>query len=189
MKSVRLLVALLLLPLALTAADHVLKADPTKSYVDVDVKVTIGDFTAHLDRYDLQATIDAKNKIKTGVLAFKFADLKTGKPDRDAKMIEWLGGNDPAGKFEIGLLALTPDGQGRVTGNLTFHGTSYLVEFPVNVARDGNDYTITGEVTVDYRNWSLKVLRMAGLIKVDPEVKVRFKFAGTAVEAPPAPAK
>lgn len=189
MKSVRYLALLLLLPLALSAADRILRADPARSYVDADVKVTVGDFTAHLDRYDLQATIDAKNKIKTGVLAFKFADLKTGKPDRDAKMIEWLGGGDPAGRFEIGIIALTPDGQGRVTGNLTFHGTSALVEFPVNVQRDGDDYTVTGEVTVDYRNWNLKVLRIAGLIKVAPEVKVRFKFAGTAVEAPPAPAK
>ena len=189
MKRVRLLAVLCLLPLALSAAERVLKADPTKSYVDVDVKVTVGDFTAHLDRYDLQATIDAKNKIKTGVLAFKFADLKTGKPDRDEAMIKWLGGNDPAGKFEIGIIALTPDGQGRVTGNLTFHGTSALVEFPINVARAGDDYTITGEVTVDYRGWGLKPLRMMGVIKVDPEVTVRFKFAGPAVEAPPAPAK
>jgi polyisoprenoid-binding protein YceI len=189
MKSVRYLLALFLLPLALSAADRLLKADPAKSYVDVDVKVTIGDFTAHLDRYDLQATIDAKNKFKSGVLTFKFADLKTGKPDRDQAMLEWLGGNDPAGKFEIGIIALTPDGQGRVTGNLAFHGTSSLVEFPIDVARDGNDYTITGEATVDYRHWGLKKIRKAGLITVDPEVKVRFKFAGTAVEAPPAPAK
>jgi polyisoprenoid-binding protein YceI len=187
MKSVRFLVALFLLPLALSAADRLLKADPAKSYVDVDVKVTIGDFTAHLDRYDLTAVIDAKNKFKSGVLTFKFADLKTGKPDRDEAMVAWLGGDNPTGKFEIGIIALTPDGQGRVTGNLTFHGTSSLVEFPVMVVRDGSDYTITGEVTVDYRNWNLKKIRKAGLITVDPEVKVRFKFAGTTVEAPPAP--
>lgn len=185
MKSIRLLAALFLLPLALSAAERILKADPDKSYVDVDVKVTVGDFTARLERYDLRVTIDEKNKIKTGVLNFKFADLKTGKPDRDAAMLEWLGGNDPAGKFEVGILALTPDGQGRVSGNLTFHGTSSLVEFPVNVARDGNDYTLTGEATVDYRNWGFKKIRKAGLITVDPNVKVRFKFAGTAVEAPP----
>jgi polyisoprenoid-binding protein YceI len=189
MKSVRYLLALFLLPLALSAADRLLKADPAKSYVDVDVKVTIGDFTAHLDRYDLQATIDAKNKFKSGVLTFKFADLKTGKPDRDQAMLEWLGGNDPAGKFEIGIIALTPDGQGRVTGNLTFHGTSSLVEFPILVVRTGDEYTITGEATIDYRNWNLKKIRKAGLITVDPEVKVRFKFAGTTIDAPPAPAK
>ena len=185
MKSIRLLAALLMLPLALSAAERILKADLARSYVDVDVKVTVGDFTARLERYDLRATIDDKNKIKTGVLTFKFADLKTGKPDRDAAMLEWLGGDDPAGKFAIGILALTPDGQGRITGNLSFHGTSSLVEFPVNVVRDGNDYTITGEVTVDYRNWGFKKIRKAGLITVDPEVKVRFKFAGTAVDAPP----
>ncbi len=185
MKSVRLLALLFLLPLALSAADKILKADLSRSYVDVDVGVTVGSFTAHLDRYEVAAGIDAKDRIKTGSLAFKFADLKTGKPDRDEAMLKWLGGDDPAGRFEIGIIALTPDGQGRVTGNLTFHGTSALVEFPINVQRAGSEYTITGEATVDYRHWGLKKIRKAGLITVDPEVKVRFKFAGTAVDAPP----
>ena len=195
MKSFRPLVLALLLPLSSFAAERFLKLDPASSYVDVDVGVTMDSFTAHLDNYELRATADDKKSVKSTVLTFKFADLKTGKPDRDAKMIEWLGGGDPTGKFEAGIIALTPDGQGRVTGYLTMHGEKSLVEFPVLVTKSPEGViTITGEATVDYRNWKLKVIRMAMVMKVDPEVKVRFKFTGTPGDvvpsAPPAaPAK
>ena len=172
--------ALLLLPLALTAADRSLKVDRARSYVDVDVKATVDSFTARLEAYDLQAVADERDRIKTATLAFKFADLKTGKAERDAGMLEWLGGNDPAGRFELGILALTPSGQGQVSGNLTFHGQTALVEFPVNVARAGGDFIITGEATIDYRRWGLKKFRKLGVLTVDPFVKVRFKFTGVA---------
>ncbi len=177
MKRLCLLVSLCLLPFAAHAAERVLRADRTSSFVDVDVNATIN-FTAHLDAYDLRATVDEKGRFKTGVLTFKFTDLRTGKPDRDAEMIKWLGGGEPTGKFELGILALTPDGQGQVTGTLTFHGTGQLIEFPVNVANAGGTYTITGEATIDYRHWGLKKIRKLGIFTVDPEVKIRFKFVG-----------
>src|SRR6478609_1730358 len=191
MKSFRplALVLALLLPVASFAAERLLKLDPAKSYVEVDVGVTVGSFTAHLDNYELRATADDKKSVKSTLLTFKFSDLKTGKPDRDAKMIEWLGGGDPTGKFESGIVALTPDGQGRVTGYLTMHGEKALVEFPVNVTKVDGVITITGTATVDYRNWKLKVIRMAMVAKVDPEVKVRFKFTGTVGEVVPVPVK
>jgi polyisoprenoid-binding protein YceI len=176
--SLRPLVALFLLPLALAAADRSIKVDRTRSYVDVDVKATVDSFTAHLDNYELKATVDDKDRFKTGVLAFKFADLKTGKAERDATMLEWLGGGDPAGRFELGIVAITPSGQGQASGNLMFHGKTAQVEFPVNITKADGAYTITGEATLDYRNWGLKTYRKLGVLKVDPQVKVRFKFTG-----------
>ncbi len=189
MKRFRPLLLALLLPLSSFAAERFLKLDREASYVDVDVGVTVGSFTAHLDNYELRATADDKKSVKSTLLTFKFSDLKTGKPDRDAKMIEWLGGGDPTGRFEAGIIALTPDGQGRVTGYLTMHGEKSLVEFPVQVTKSPEGViTITGQATVDYRNWKLKVIRMAMVAKVDPEVKVRFKFTGTAGDIVPPPA-
>jgi polyisoprenoid-binding protein YceI len=185
MKCLRVLATLLLLPLALSAAERNLKVDPARSYVDVDVKSTLDNFTAHLDAYILRATVDDKGRIKTVTLTFKFDDLKTGKPERDKKMLEWLGGNEPAGKFELGILALTPDGQGQANGNLTFHGATNLVEFPVNVSKAGESYIITGSATLDYRNWKLKVFRTLGVLKVDPTVSIRFKFTGDVIESAP----
>jgi polyisoprenoid-binding protein YceI len=183
MKSLRLVATLLLLPFALSAAERNLKVDPARSYVDVDVKSTTDNFTAHLDAYALRATVDDKGRIKTATLTFKFDDLKTGKPERDKKMLEWLGGNEPAGKFELGILALAPDGQGQANGNLTFHGATNLVEFPVNVSKAAESYVITGSAMLDYRSWKLKVFRTLGVLKVDPFVSIRFKFTGDVIEA------
>ena len=80
------------------------------------------------------------------------------------------------------MLALTPDGQGRASGRLNLHDTAQLLEFTVNVLAADGTYTITGETTLDYRDWGLKVIRKAGLIKVAPEVNVRFKLVGTLPE-------
>lgn len=183
MKCFRLLVALFFLPLVLSAADRALKIDKTRSYVDVDVDATVN-FTARLENYDTTFSVDAGGKIKTASLAFKFSDLKTGKTERDAKMLSWLGGGEPAGKFEVGILALAPDGQGQVTGKLTMHGETQRVEFPVIVTQADGTYTVTGEATIDYRDWKLKVIKTALLLKVDPQVKIRFKFTGTLPAVP-----
>jgi len=184
MKVARLLVAALLLPLVAFAAERSLKIDQSKTFIDVDVKATMGSFTGHLDAYDAKVSVDDAGKIKTAVFGFKFADLKTGKTDRDAAMLKWLGDGESTGRFEVGNIAITPDGQGQVSGRLTFHGVTERIEFPVNLAKADGVYVLTGETTIDYRNWNLKVIRMALVAKVDPEVKVRFKLTGVPVEEP-----
>lgn len=159
-------------------AERTLKLDRSKSYVDVDVKATMASFTGHLDRYELAVPLDANGKIKDALLKFKFADLHTGKPDRDAEMIKWLGGGEPEGSFDLGLLALAPDGQGQASGKLTLHGETQLVEFPVLVKMQDGVYTVTGKTTIDYRNWGLKKFRKFGVASVDPDVTIRFQFVG-----------
>lgn len=185
MKLLRWLPVLALLGIALTraatvdaSAERALKLDRSKSYVDVDVKATMHSFVAHLDRYELTLPLDANGKIKDALLKFKFIDLKTGNPDRDAEMIKWLGGGEPEGSFDLGLLALAPDGQGQASGKLTFHGQTQLVEFPVLVKMQDGVYTVTGKTTIDYRNWGLKKFRKFGLASVDPDVTIRFQFVG-----------
>ena len=183
LKFLRLLPALLLLPCALLAAERSLKIDRSRSFVDVDVDAT-KNFTAHLDAYDAKVGVDDAGKIKSAVFTFRFADLKSGNDSRDTDMIKWLGGGAPEGRFELGNLALTPDGQGQASGRLIFHGVTERIEFPINVTRVDGAYAITGETTIDYRNWKLKVIRKAFLFTVAPEVKVRFKLTGTPVEEP-----
>jgi polyisoprenoid-binding protein YceI len=185
MKALRLLPLLFLLPCLLTAAERVLKVDHSRSFVDVDVDAT-KNFTAHLDAYDARILVDDAGKIKSAVFTFKFADLKSGNSDRDADMIKWLGGGSPEGRFELGNLAVTPNGQGQASGRLIFHGVTERIEFPVEVSKAGGAYTITGETTLDYRHWNLKVIRKALLFTVEPEVKVRFKLTGEPVDLPPA---
>lgn len=179
-RFLRLLLALL--PLAAPAASA-LKIDRSRSFVDVDVKATVDSFTGRLEQYDAAIGLDESGKIRTAQFSFKFADLKTGKDERDHKMLEWLGGAEPDGRFELGALALTPDGQGHATGRFTMHGNAQLIEFPVNVTQADGAFTITGAATLRYTDWGLKVIRMFGLLKVDPEVKVRFKLIGAPAEA------
>jgi polyisoprenoid-binding protein YceI len=179
MNLARLLLVAAFVPFAAFAAERPLTVDRTRSYIEVDVKTTLRNFTAHLDTYDLRVNVDDAGKIKNAVMTFKFADLKTGDDERNAAMIKWLGGGDPAGKFELGILALAPDGQGQVTGRLTFHDNIKLIEFPVNVTRADADYFIVGDTTFDYRDWNLKVIKRDLVLRVDSEVKVRFKLVGS----------
>jgi polyisoprenoid-binding protein YceI len=186
MKALRLLTPLLLLPCFLFAAERPLKVDRSKTFVDVDVDAT-KNFTAHLDAYDANVIVDdVAGKIKSAVFSFKFTDLKTGNTDRDAHMIQWLGGGTPEGRFELGNLAVTPNGQGQASGRLIFHGVTERIEFPVEVTKVDNMYTVTGQVTLDYRNWGLKKIRKALLFTVEPEVNVRFKLTGEPAEPLPA---
>lgn len=178
MKALRLFALALLFPLSLLAVDRSLKIDRSGTFIDVDVKAT-PDFTAHLDVYDAKVTVDDSGRIKTAIFSFKFADLKTGKPERDAQMIQWLGGGAPEGRFELGNLAVTPDGQGQASGRLTFHDVTERIEFPINITRADGSITVTGDTTIDYRTWNLKVIRTAMLFKVSPKVNIRFKITGT----------
>jgi polyisoprenoid-binding protein YceI len=183
MNVVPRLALLILLPLAVLAAERPVNIDRSRSFVDVDVDAT-KNFTAHLDRYEAKLTVDDAGRIKTAVFTFRFADLKSGNDQRDADMMKWLGGNAAEGRFELGNLAVTPDGQGQASGRLTFHGVTDRVEFPINLTKADGNYTITAETTIDYRNWNLKVIRKALLFTVSPEVKIRFKLTGTPVAEP-----
>ena len=163
-------------PVAAPTPDHLLKADLTRSFIEVDVKSTAKNFTARLDNYEAKLTADDSGKVKSAIITFKFTDLKTGETERDVEMIKWLGGGSPDGRFDLGILAVAPDGQGQVTGKLTMHGETQMVEFPVNVLRTADTFVVNGGVTIDYRNWGLKVIKKVLVLKVDPELRVRFKL-------------
>ncbi|MDD3178844.1 MAG: YceI family protein [Opitutaceae bacterium] len=186
MNLLRLTFVLLFLPLApaAAAADAPaatpigLRIDRTRSFIDVDVNVTVGSFVAHLDKYDARFVLDDTGKIKTGRFQFKFADLKTGSEQRDAAMLKWLGGIGSEGVFQLGVLAIAPDGQGVANGNLTFHDATQRIEFTVLVTQADGAYTVTGETSIDYTDWGLKVIRRMGLVKVDPRLHIRFKLVG-----------
>jgi polyisoprenoid-binding protein YceI len=185
MRFARLLLATLVLPVVLAAAERPLKIDHARSYVEVDVKSTLKNFTAHLDAYELNVNVDDTGKIKSAVLQFRFADLKTGDDGRNADMLKWLGGADATGRFELGIIAVAPDGQGQATGKLTFHDNTKLIEFALNIDRADAAYTISGSPAFDYRDWNLKVYKRDFLLKVDSEITVRFKVVGTPAEPAP----
>jgi polyisoprenoid-binding protein YceI len=173
--------ALMVLPLMLAAASP-LKVDRSRSFVDVDVSLTVGGFTGRLENYDVEIGRDESGRIRSATFSFRFADLKTGDEQRDRDMLEWLGGRSASAQFVLGALAVTPDGQGHASGRLTMNGRAQLIEFPVVVEQFNGAYTIRGTATLRYTNWGLKVIRKALVMKVDPEVKVRFKLVAVPVE-------
>jgi polyisoprenoid-binding protein YceI len=176
---------LLLLLLATTApralAARTLLIDAQQSKVDVVVKATVDSFTGHLTRCDPVITLDDEGAIKTVSVPFRFRDLVTGKDKRDAAMHEW----QQTDKFPDGgfiLTSLQPLQAGRYTaqGQLTFHGMTHELSFPVAVSIEHALYAIDGEAVIDTRDFGLPIIRVFGLLKVDPLVTVSFHLQGSA---------
>lgn len=174
-----LLLAVALGASGLTAADHVVQFDPAQSTVDVTVKATVDSFTGKLAAYDLTGAADDSGRIVSARLAFHFRDVLTGKPKRDTAMHEWQHTDQfPDARFELTALATASDGSSHASGKLTFHGVTRELSFPVTVAHAGATYAIDGEAPIDTREFGLPIIRMMGLLKVDPIVRVRFHFQG-----------
>lgn len=176
---------LLLLTLAITGAgrlaatDHAVQFDPAQSTVEVVVKATVDSFTGKLATYDLTGTADDTGRITAAQLSFHFRDVLTGKSRRDTAMHEWQHTDKfPDARFELRSLTTAPDGSLRAAGQLTFHGLTRPLSFLVTVVHAGATYAIDGEAAIDTREFDLPIIRVMGLLKVDPIVRVRFHFQG-----------
>ncbi|MFI5357578.1 MAG: YceI family protein [Opitutales bacterium] len=186
MKCSFLGLGLLLLPWAATAAEpRGLVVDEAHSQVTVAVKATVDSFTAILEHYEAAIQVDpAGRRVRTAVFRFKFADLKTGKPGRDAEMNTWeQSAQFPDARFT--LTSLTPGTDGRLVahGRLRLHGVERELTFPVSVTTDHTVFAVDAEAPFDTRNFGLPVIRKFALLKVDPVVTVRVHLQGN-VTAP-----
>ncbi len=176
--------AALLLGGALPGHAARLACDPAHSRVEVIVKATVDSFTGRLERYDAEIACGPDGRIATARVRFRFTDVVTGKDKRDRAMHEWQQtGQYPDGEFTLD--ALTPGAAGNwlARGRLTFHGRTQALEFPVTIVSQGDVCAIDGEAVVDTRGYGLPVIRMMGLLKVDPLVHVRFHLQGRKEEA------
>lgn len=175
-----LLLAGLTLATGASAADYRLALDPAQSRVEVAVKATVDSFTARLPAYVAEIDIAQGGRISAARFAFQFRDLLTGKAKRDAAMHEWQDTDrHPAGEFLLAALEAGSGGRAEARGRLTLHGVTREVAFPVTILREENRYAIDGDVPIDVREHGLPVIRMMGLLKVDPVVHVRFHLQGS----------
>lgn len=175
------LTALLLVAANSSAADRALSFDPTQSTVEIAVKATVDSFTGKLAAYTLQGTVDESGQITSARLDFRFRDVLTGKPKRDKAMHEWQQTEKfPDASFVLTNLRLEGGAGGTAFGRLTLHGVTRDLNFPVKVTREGTTYAIDGDAPVDTREFGLPVIRMMGLLKVDPVVRVKFHLQGKA---------
>ncbi len=179
-----LLLTALLTGGALSGRAAQLACDPVQSRVEIIVKATVDSFTGHLASFEPAVTFGPDGRVTAARIRFHFSDVQTGKDKRDKAMHEWQQTDRfPDGEFELVSLTSQPDAAWRAHGRLTFHGQTHALEFPVTIVTQGEVCAIDGEAVVDTREFDLPVIRMMGLLKVDPLVHVRFHLQGRKQEA------
>ncbi len=163
------------------AAGAPLVIDYKQSRIEIVVKATVDSFTGNLDTYDAGVWIDPDTgAVSAARVAFRFADVKTGKADRDAAMHEWQETEKhPDGLFTLATLTRGESGAMTATGTLTLHGQAKEISFPASVTHEGGLYAIDGEATLDTQDFGLPIIRKFLLLKVDPSVRVNFHLQGT----------
>jgi len=171
--------ALLFLATALFAPAAELKLDREASSIRIEAKATGHEFDGELRDYRLRVFGEAGSLEPTRVeLEWEFSDLKTGNEDRDAKMLEWLGGREPEGSFRWTKGWVDEEGQRFGQGVLEIHGVRKAVAFRYGVEREGDRVVIDGAVLLDTRDFALPVIRTALVMTVKPELVVRFRLVG-----------
>jgi polyisoprenoid-binding protein YceI len=179
-KSLLALVLLFGSLLTVHAEDSVVVIDKAASRVNVDVKATVDSFVGQLKDYEAAIKVDpATGAVTACLFKFRMLDVRTGKDKRDRKMNEWQETQKfPDCVFEMDHLE---PGEGKLQtakGSFTFHGVSQSMSVPVTVTREGKRYQFDGEVIIDTQTFGLPIIRMMGVLKVDPKVKVAFHLEG-----------
>jgi polyisoprenoid-binding protein YceI len=163
------------------AAERPLTLDAAQSRLEVVVKATVDSFTGKLAKFESAVGVGEDGRVASARLAFRFRDVLTGKEGRDKAMHKWQDTEKfPDGQFVLTSLEAAPaPGAGLMAiGRLTFHGVVRELRFPVTVGREGDTYAIDGDATIDTREFGLPIIRMMGLLKVDPLVHVKFHLQG-----------
>lgn len=169
------------LSIPLLAGERPLAFDPALSTVDVAVKATVDSFQGRLSRYALTGAVDDSGRITRAELTFHFVDVLTGKPKRDRAMHDWQQTEKfPDARFALSSLEADAAGVMQARGEFEFHGVKQALAFPVSITREGASYSIDGEATIDTRQFGLPIIRMMGVLKVDPLVRVKFHFQAKA---------
>jgi polyisoprenoid-binding protein YceI len=156
-----------------------LDVDKGRSRIQVDAKATGHNFTGTLKEYSASVSGDPGSLAPQGFkLEWKFNDLDTADAKRDKEMIKWLGGGQPKGSFKFAKSWTGKDGIQQAMGTLTINGVSKTVSFPYTAKKDGEWVTVDGKVSMDYRNFSLPIIRAMAVMTVDPQLVVRFHVVG-----------
>jgi polyisoprenoid-binding protein YceI len=163
------------------AAERAINIDIAESRVEIVVRASVDSFTGQLKRFAPVVKVNDEGRIVAARMTFLFRDVVTGKEKRDREMHAWQKTDSyPDGAFELSSLEPAPAQAGGLiaTGQLTFHGVTRELRFPVTVQREDGKYVIDGDAPVDTRDFGLPVIRMLAVLKVDPIVQVRFHLQG-----------
>lgn len=174
-----LLALFALLPVLACAAP--LAVDPASVAITVGARATMHGFTGRL----ATAAIALEGDVTSGAITsasvrFRWSDLKTGDAARDKEMVAWATAKSAEGTFLLVSLAPTPVATTfTATGSLALNGQTRDVSFPVTIVRTPAGWDVTGETTIDHRDWGLPKIRKFGMLTVDPNVSIRFHLSAT----------
>jgi polyisoprenoid-binding protein YceI len=170
--------SLLIFTLAAQAAS--MNVDKTKSWLKIDCKATGHSWTAKLKDFSPTIAGDPVTLMPSACdFTWKFSDIDSAEADRDIKMLTWLDSTShPSGSFKMTGSWKNDAGQPSVKGQLTIHGVSVEIAFPVTATKDGKVMKIDGEVWIDTQNFSLPIVKML-IMTVNPKVRIYFHMEGT----------
>ena len=158
------------------AEPAVLLVDKAASRVNVDVHATTDSFIGQLSNYEAVIAVDpATGSVANCKLSFRVLDIKTGKDKRDRAMHDWQKTESfPDASFVMESIQPSVGNIYSVKGTFTFHGVSKPLSFPLTVTRKDKQFQFDGEAIIDTQDYTLPIIRMMMVIKVDPKVKVAF---------------
>ncbi len=160
------------------AGADTLKVDPKRSRIHVDARSTGHGFTGTLEKYTAKVEGDTgKLEPTTFELDWKFADLNTYNNKRDHNMMKWLGDTKARGSFRF-VKCWQKGGVKYAQGKLTINKVSKTISFPYTAKQEGNWITIDGTAKLDYTDFKLPLIRAVAVMKVQPELAVRFHVVG-----------
>ena len=169
-------------PGVLRAGPLHLKVDPAASSVTFDVRVNVGldSFVGKVDNWTLDLTMPDQGDLPDrAIFTADVPGLKTGKDDRDKEMLRWLEHDKfPAVRYEMKAIRKSASGGLEADGELSIHGKTQTVTFPLTIERKDAALTVRGEVRIDHRNFDLKIIRKFGILSVKPEIKITFLATG-----------
>jgi polyisoprenoid-binding protein YceI len=180
MRMLRFLPPFLILALPIAGASQKLAVDPEASSVTFVGHATGHSFHGSVTHWTLDLTVpDGADIPDKAVFTAKVLDLTTDHKKRDEEMMHWIEPEKADNiMFELTEISATDEGQ-EAEGKLMLHGIELPITIPIQITRDGNTLTVSGEVVVDHQLWGLPKIRKFGLLTVAPEVDVAFNVSGT----------
>jgi len=169
----------LLLPLLASSEESKFQVNKNDSSVAVRLSVSsLHRFKGKLEEYQTDFRYDENEKVVTrGDFSFDIADLKTGVKKRDKKMLKWADHQThPIARFTM-LSEAIEEKQRVLTGYFEMHGVKKKINVPFTFSMEGDRFEIDGNCTLDYREFSLPVIRFL-FLKVKPKMKIQFHFEG-----------
>lgn len=164
------------LPAALPAAELLVSKE--KSSFAVGVKASPPhSFDVLLKDYAAAVTLDPEGEVSAATFSFRFDDLDSDNSKRDKKMRDWVDTKSfPDVAFTLSEIRRSGDERIAV-GEIQMHGVSHPVEFPFTLAVEGDQATLSGAATLDYREWNLEIISLL-FFKVKPELDIHFTLRG-----------